>query len=61
MIRLLKAAGFAFLTLIAILSACVAATLICALFAYLISINYFLLILWSIIFLLLLGYYYDKQ
>ena len=61
MIRLLKAAGYAFLTLLTILSACVAATLICALFVYLISIDYFLLIFWSIIFLLLLGYYYNQQ
>lgn len=61
MIRLLKAAGYAFLTLLAILSGCFALTLLFGLFIYLISLNYFLLVLWSIIFLVLVSYYYKQQ
>ena len=43
--KLLKAVGYAFLTLLAIFSACVALTLVYNLVVYLISINYFLLVL----------------
>lgn len=61
MIRLLKAAGYAFLTVLAILSACAVLTLVFGLVVYLISIDYFLLVLWSIIFLVLVRYYYNQQ
>ena len=59
--KLLKAAGFAFLTVLAILSACAVLTLVFGLVVYLISIDYFLLVLWSIIFLVLVRYYYNRQ
>jgi len=59
--KLLKAAGYAFLTVLAILSACAALTLVFGLVVYLISIDYFLLVLCSIIFLVLVRYYYNQQ
>ena len=59
--KLLKAAGYAFLTVLAILSACAVLTLVFGLVVYLISIDYFLLVLWSIIFLVLVRYYYNQQ
>ena len=59
--KLLKAAGYAFLTVLAILSACAVLTLVFGLVVYLISIDYFLLVLWSIIFLVLVRYYYNRQ
>ena len=59
--KLLKAVGYAFLTVLAILSACAVLTLVFGLVVYLISIDYFLLVLWSIIFLVLVRYYYNQQ